>query len=98
MQEADFEERVSELPTEGRHRPRGASNREPSRCPHYDEVILDRDDPDLAATAGHGLFHQYEYEYLNAIDVLDPRDTAGPDGRSSWSTTSAIGRRAISRS
>ncbi len=43
--------------------------------PYYDDVLLNRDDPDLAATAGHELFHQYEYEYLNAIDVLDPRDT-----------------------
>lgn len=42
--------------------------------PYYDEIILNRDDADLAATAGHELFHQYEYEYLNAIDVLDPRD------------------------
>lgn len=43
--------------------------------PYVKEIFLNRDDADLAATAGHELFHQYEYEYLNAIDVLDPRDT-----------------------
>lgn len=49
-------------------------------------ILLNRDDPTLAATAGHELVHQYQYEY---IDILDSRSIGRMSDIGWWMEASA---------
>ncbi|MFC7358893.1 Ig-like domain-containing protein [Nocardioides astragali] len=49
-------------------------------------ILLNRDDDSLAATAGHELVHQYQYEY---IDILDNRSLGRMSDIGWWMEASA---------